>query len=37
LRIPADLVKNLDIRGDDKVTIQKVGKKKILIEIESAA
>jgi hypothetical protein len=37
LRIPADLEKNLEIRGDEKVTIQKVGKKKILIEIGSGA
>ena len=37
LRIPADLGKNLDIKGDEKVTISKVGKKKILVEIESAA
>ena len=37
LRIPIDLEKNLDIKGDEKVTISKVGKKKILIEIEGAA
>ena len=37
LRIPADLEKNLKIKGDEKITIQKVGKKKILIEIGSGA
>lgn len=37
LRIPVDLEKNLEIKGDEKVTIQKVGKKKILIEIQSGA
>ncbi len=37
LRIPADLEKNLDIKGDEVVIISKVGKNKILIEIESAS
>ena len=37
LRIPIDLEKNLEIKGDEKVTLSKVGKKKILVEIESAA
>jgi len=36
LRIPSDLEKNLDIKGDEIVVISKVGKNKILIEIESA-
>jgi len=35
LRIPADIEKNLKIRGDEKVTISKVGKKKLLIEIDA--
>lgn len=33
LRIPSDLEKNLNIQGDEKVAISKVGKKKILIEL----
>ena len=33
LRIPADLEKNLKINGNEKVTISKVGKNKILIEL----
>ena len=33
LRIPADLEKNLKITGDEEVTISKVGKNKILIEL----
>ncbi len=36
LRIPSDIEKNLDIKGDETVAISKVGKKKILIEIEPA-
>jgi hypothetical protein len=37
LRIPSDLEKNLDIKGDEIVIISKVGKNKILIEIESTS
>jgi hypothetical protein len=37
LRIPADMEKNLGIKGDETVTISKVGKKKILIEVGSSA
>ena len=37
LRIPSDLERNLDIKGDETVKISKVGKNKILIEIESAS
>jgi len=33
LRIPADLEKNLKINGNEEVTISKVGKNKILIEL----
>ena len=33
LRIPADLEKDLDLNGDEKVTLSKIGKRKILIEI----
>ena len=36
LRIPSDLEKNLDLKGNEIVVISKVGKNKILIEIESA-
>ncbi len=36
LRIPSDLEKNLGIKGDEEITIQKVGKKKILIEVGSS-
>ena len=36
LRIPSDLEKNLDIKGDEIVVISKVGKNKILIVIEPA-
>ena len=33
LRIPADIEKNLKINGNEEVTISKVGKNKILIEL----
>ena len=33
LRIPADIEKNLNINGDEEITISKVGKNKILIEL----
>lgn len=36
LRIPSDLEKNLDIHGDETIAISKIGKNKILIEVESA-
>lgn len=36
LRIPLDIEKNLNIKGDEEVAISKVGKKKILIEVASA-
>jgi len=37
LRIPVDLEKNLDIRGDETVAISKLGKNKILIELATAS
>ena len=36
LRIPLDLEKNLGINGNEEITISKVGKKKILIEVGSS-
>ena len=33
LRIPADIEKNLKIIGNEEITISKVGKNKILIEL----
>ena len=33
LRIPLDIEKNLEIKGGEKVTISKIGRKKILIEV----
>ena len=33
LRIPSDIEKNLHIKGDEEVSISKVGPKKLLIEI----
>ena len=37
LRIPLDLEKNLGIKGNEEITISKVGKKKILIEVGSSS
>ena len=34
LRIPTDIEKNLHIKGNEEVSISKVGPKKLLIEIE---
>ncbi|MEK6936665.1 MAG: hypothetical protein AABW58_01185 [Nanoarchaeota archaeon] len=34
LRIPADLEQNLNLKGDEKVLISKIGKNKILVEVE---
>ena len=36
LRIPSDLEKNLDIKGNETIAISKLGKNKILIEVGSA-
>ena len=36
LRIPTDLEKNLKITGNEEITISKVGKNKILIELGSS-
>ena len=36
LRIPADLERDLGLHGNETVMLSKVGKKKILIEIESS-
>ena len=36
LRIPADLERDMGLQGNETVTLSKVGKKKILIEIESS-
>ncbi len=33
LRIPADIEKNMDLKGDEEVLISKIGKKKLLIEV----
>jgi hypothetical protein len=35
LRIPSDLEKNLNIKGNEKIAISKIGKKKILIELST--
>ena len=35
LRIPSDLEKNLNIKGDEKIAISKIGKNKILIELST--
>ncbi len=34
LRIPTDIEQNLGLKGNEEVSISKLGKKKILIEIE---
>lgn len=34
LRIPADLEKNLHLKGDEEVAIAKVGPKKFVVEVE---
>ena len=36
LRIPSDLEKNLNIKGNEKIAISKIGKKKILIELSTS-
>lgn len=36
LRIPSDLQKNLHLNGDENISISKIGKNKILIEVEAA-
>ena len=33
IRIPADIEKNMKLKGDEKVLISKIGKNKLLIEI----
>jgi hypothetical protein len=35
LRIPTDIEKNLKIHGDEEISISKVGKNKILIEVDT--
>ncbi|MEK6961578.1 MAG: hypothetical protein AABX47_10520 [Nanoarchaeota archaeon] len=34
LRIPSDIEHNLNLKGDEQVAISKVGRNKILIEVE---
>ncbi len=34
LRIPTDIEKNLHLKGDENVLISRIGKNKILIEVE---
>jgi len=36
LRIPTDIEENLNLKGDEQVAISKIGKNKILIEVESS-
>lgn len=35
LRIPSDIEKSMNIRGEEKVLISRIGKNKLLIEINS--
>ena len=36
LRIPLDIEKQMDLKGDEHVLLSKIGKNKILIELEEA-
>jgi hypothetical protein len=36
LRIPSDLQESLGLEGDEEVTLSKVGKKRIVVEVKSA-
>ena len=35
LRIPSDIEKSMKLRGNEEILISKIGKNKLLIEIES--
>lgn len=36
LRIPNDIAEDMKLKGDEEITISKVGQKKIIIEIENS-